>query len=92
MDTSWRGIRSIGRSPVQHTGGTGIEARILQHAFYPFYSALGALDEKLIVQQFIWPVPWRAPNAADGHGFASEAHGQGQAEGIMEGAPSTAPI
>jgi hypothetical protein len=43
------------------------------------------------VQQFIWPVPWRAPNAADGHGFASEAHGQGQAEGIMEGAPSTAP-
>ena len=33
MDTSWRGIRSIGRSPVQHTGGTGIEARIL-HAFF----------------------------------------------------------
>ena len=26
-----------------------------------------ALDEKLIVQQFIWPVPLRAPSAADGH-------------------------
>eukprot|EP00900_Chrysochromulina_parva_P020984 jgi/Chrpa1/3519/Chrysochromulina_OHIO_Genome00006916-RA len=47
-----------------------------------------ALDEKLIVQQFIWPVPLRAPSAADGHGFASEAQGQaqGQAEGIMWGA------
>jgi hypothetical protein len=47
-----------------------------------------ALDEKLIVQQFIWPVPLRAPSAADGHGFASEAQGQaqGQAEGIMGGA------
>ena len=44
-----------------------------------------ALDEKLIVQQFIWPVPLRAPSAADGHGFVSEAQGQGhgQAEGIM---------
>ena len=31
-----------------------------------------ALDEKLIVQ-LIWPVPLRAPNAADGHGFASVA-------------------
>ena len=70
---------------------TVLRQKALAFTLPPPY-ALGALDEKLIVQQFIWPVPWRAPNAADGNGFASEAQGQGQAEGIMEGAPSTAPI